>query len=162
MISFEAKQRIVLVFLTVIAVWPPVHHVLVRMTDLGPWKGAAWSMYCVPGRAIRVAIVSEKDDRPLPLGALTNLPPAFQLAHREFVDRRKALGSWAEPDELARAVFWLFPEEDAIAIMVEQAGVERASAKLFAERFDRYEYHRGTLLQTWTPNPASDLPPRID
>ena len=147
MTLFEAKQRIVLVFLAVIAIWPPVHHVLVRTTDLGPWKGAAWSMYCVPGRAIRIGIVSQKDDRPLPLGALAGLPPAFQLAHREFVDRRKALGGWAEPDELARAVFALFAEEDAIAIMVEQAGVERASAKLVAERFDRYEYHRETLLE---------------
>ncbi len=147
MISFEAKQRIVLVFLAVLAVWPPVHHVLVRTTDLAPWKGAAWSMYCVPGRAIRIAIVSQKGDQPLPLGALADLPPALRLAHREFVDRRKALGGWAEPDELARAVFAMFPEEGAIAIMVEQAGVERASAKLVAERFDRYEYHRDTLLE---------------
>lgn len=142
MISFDAKRRIVIVFLTVIAVWPLVHHVLVRTTELGPWKGAAWSMYCVPGRAIRIAIVSQKDDRPLPLGALADLPPVFQLAHREFVERRKAIGGWAEPDDLARAVFALFREEDAITIMVEQAGVERASAKLVAERSDRYLYDR--------------------
>ncbi len=144
MISFDAKQRIVIVFLAVIAVWPPVHHVLVRTTDLGPWKGAAWSMYCVPGRAIRIGIVSQKDDRPLP-GALADLPPAFQLARNEFIHRRRALGGWAEPDDLARAVFALFREEDAIAIIVMQAGVERASAKLVAERFDRYSYDRRTL-----------------
>ena len=139
--SFEAKQRIVVAVLAVLAAWPPIHHVLVRTTELSPWKGAGWSMYCVPGRSVRIGVNSLDQGEALSLSG--SLPAAFQRAHSDFVERRKALGRRAEPDGFARAVFDLFPQVDRIEIIVEQTGVDRASARVVSEGVDRYEYQRG-------------------
>ena len=151
--TFEAKERIVVLFLVVLTAWPPVQHLLIRMTDLSPWKFAAWSMYCVPSRSIRIAVISLEDGGQLPLDTLME-----QGAYLEFINHRKALGRWAEPDGLARATFDLFPEVEGIEIIVEQAGVDRATAMLVAERLDQYEYHRDTRAPAAPTIPGG--PPR--
>ncbi len=67
---------------------------------------------------------------------------ALLSARSDFIERRRALGKRAQPDRLARAVLEVFPEIDAIEIVVEQAGVERSSGMVVLERTDRYEYRR--------------------
>ena len=56
--TLQAKKRIVIALLLVLAIWPLVHRLLVQTSGLSPWKGAGWAMYCVPGRSIIVALIT--------------------------------------------------------------------------------------------------------
>ena len=141
--TFQAKKRIVIAVLLVLAVWPLVHYVLVQTSGLSPWKGAGWSMYCVPGRSIIVAVI-------WPDGQITRedfgeIPPAVLAAHEDFVLRRRSLGRGA-PDAYARACFEAFGVLEEVEIRVEQAGVDRISALVVSERVDRFHYLRDDLL----------------
>ncbi len=143
--TFETKKRIVIGVLLVLAVWPLVHHVLVQTSGLSPWKGAGWSMYCVPGRSIIVAVIWPDGERQITREDFGEIPPALLAAHEDFVLRRRSLGRGA-PDAYARAGFEGFGVLEEAEIRVEQAGVDRLSALVVSERVDRFHYHRDDLL----------------
>ncbi len=140
--SIHAKTRVVMTGLCVLAVWPLMHAVVVRVTGLSPWEGFGWAMYSVPPRLIDVQVRLLGDGAPL--RPAETRPQALTLlsARSDFIERRRALGKRAQPDRLARAVLEVFPKIDAIEIVVEQAGVERSSGMVVLERTDRYEYRR--------------------
>jgi hypothetical protein len=140
--TFKAKQRIVWVGWVVLCVWPLVHHALVRATDLHPQEGFAWSMYCVPSRSVG-SRETTLDGKQLPIDRLSDKQRRdLQRAKNKYLETRAALGKWAVPDRLARAVFEAFPETDAIKIVVNQARVDRRSAMVVLESTEEYEYRR--------------------
>ncbi len=143
--TFEAKKRIVIAVLLLLAIWPLVHRLLVQTSGLSPWKGAGWAMYCVPGRSIIVAVIWPGRERRITRDDFGEVPPAVFGAHQDFVLRRKALGRGA-PDAYARACFEAFEVLEEIEIRVEQAGVDRLSALVVSERVDRFFYLREDLL----------------
>ncbi len=143
--TFQAKKRIVIALLLVLAIWPLVHRVLVQTSGLSPWKGAGWAMYCVPGRSIIVAVIWPGGERRITREGLGDVPPAVFTAHKDYVNRRKALGRGA-PDAYARACFEAFGVLEEIEIRVEQAGVDRVSALVVSERVDRFFYDRDDVL----------------
>jgi len=143
--TFEAKKRIVIAVLLLLAIWPLVHRLLVQTSGLNPWKGAGWAMYCVPGRSIIVAVIWPGGERRITREDFGEVPPAVFGAHEDFVLRRKALGRGA-PDAYARACFEAFEVLEEIEIRVEQAGVDRLSALVVSERVDRFFYLREDLL----------------
>ncbi len=63
--SIHAKTRVVVTGLCVLAVWPLMHAVVVRVTGLSPWEGFGWAMYCVPPRVINTIFIALDDGRPI-------------------------------------------------------------------------------------------------
>lgn len=142
--SIGTKQRIVWIGLVVFAIWPLVHFGVVRMTELSPWKGFGWAMYCVPGRIIMVRVNSIENGSPLSIARSRYKSPDFLRVFNEFVGKRKAVGAWAEPDDFSRVLFEEFPDVEGVVIVVDQVGIDRTTGLAVVERTDRYPYRRET------------------
>lgn len=144
--TIATKRRIVLVGFAVVAIWPLVHHVIVRSLDMSPWKGFGWSMYCVPPRVTNTYLYSLDDGRSLRLGEVT--PPQQQALRRaadEFGKWRAEFGALVKPDAFGRVALDCYPNEQRIELVVEDIGVVRSSATFERQRVDHYEYRRSEL-----------------
>lgn len=135
------KRSIIAAGLAVFAAWPPVHYAITATTELSPWKGFGWAMYCVPARQVTVRVNPLDGEAPA-IPEPARQPRGLLRAYVDFVERRRAVGRWARPDAFARAVLEEYPDAAGIEIVVEQAAVDRATATFVLERRDRYEYRR--------------------
>ena len=143
-ISFATRRRIVLAVLAVTTLWPITHHVIVRAFDhLSPWKGFAWSMYCVPYRAVGVRFFAVDERREIyPDMAVPRLRRAVVVAMTDFAKRRTILGYRVVPDEFGAVLLHAFPRARAIRIEVVEHVVERKTARMMRSREDEYIYER--------------------
>lgn len=147
--SFPVKRRIVIAALIVLTVWPLIHHGLVRIADLSPWKAFGWSMYCVPHRVISLEVMDLDRERALPIASTAEQQRPLRRSLKRYTDLRSAVGRWVEPDDIAPAIFDAFPNVNRIAITVHTGGLDRRSARFVMLSSSRYSYRRpGTAAAT--------------
>jgi len=139
---FTTKRSLIMTMLTVLAVWPLVHRVLIPWLDISPWKGFGWAMYCVPERVVLIEVTTWPTDR-FPLDEVDlNVSPALVRAHGLAIRRRQVLGRWAPPDALARAILAGQPTLSRIEIAIEERGLDRKTARIVVTGGTRFEYDR--------------------
>ena len=143
-ISFSIKKRIVVIVLVVMTLWPITHHAIARVYDnLSPWKGFAWSMYCVPYRAVGMRVFSVDDRREHSMDhAVPSKRQAATSAMADFARRRTIFGDWVAPDQYGAALLEAFPSVSAIRIEVVEHVVDRKTARMVRERVSQYVYDR--------------------
>jgi len=139
---FTTKRSLIATMLTVLAVWPLVHRVLIPWLDVSPWKGFGWAMYCVPERDLVIRVTTSRSDQSLldeaDLDESSALARAYSLAFR----RRQVLGRWAPPDALARAILAGQPKLSRIKIAIEEHNLDRKTARIVITGITHFEYER--------------------
>lgn len=139
---FTTKRSLIATMLTVLAVWPLVHRVLIPWLDVSPWKGFGWAMYCAPERDLVIRVTTSPNDQGLldeaNLDGSSPLTRAYNVAFR----RRQVLGRWAPPDALARAIFAGQPKLSRIEIAIEEHKLDRKTARIVINGTTHFEYER--------------------
>lgn len=120
------KARIVGVLITAIAVWPLVHHGLVRLYDVNPWKLFGFAMYAVPHQTTILKIESNAGSGWTPFDSNN---PQIQNTLRTYADRHSALGRLASPRKTAEFILHREPHLQAIRFSFEKRGISRTSAR---------------------------------
>ena len=90
--SLKTKTRIVVATLLVLAVWPLSHRAIVHMTDMSPWKGFGWAMYCVPKRLIAIQGNPTELLAEQPAQVPIEVQRVIDRATHKYIERRTALG----------------------------------------------------------------------
>ena len=105
-------------------IWPLVQHQLVLRYRIDPWKLAGWAMYSAPSARVRISLVGVDD-----AGARARISPASPAALAEtledFVLRRRTLGLFVEPEEVAQKLLALYPNYLEWTVVVDQVGLTR-------------------------------------
>jgi hypothetical protein len=114
--------------LLVVALWPLAHRALVAAYDVNPWKLGGFAMYTTY-RTWQVGLFRGADGR---LEAIDQnaLPFAARRAILDFRARRSALGRFAKPAPMARAVLAARPDLDAIVVVVERLVLDPATGRI--------------------------------
>src|SRR5690242_3894312 len=94
------KRSAMIGFLICFALWPALHHVLVRHFEMNPWKFFGWSMYCVPATFVHVSAFEREGhaDHPIDLASI-------QEKVDEFVHDRWVYGTLLTPRRIAPSIF---------------------------------------------------------
>lgn len=151
--KYETKQRVLLIGLWIMVVWPTIHHVLVRTTDISPWKFFGWAMYCVPSPIVQVnplGLMRDPDGK-IEVFSLQKVTvpvadrPRLEKTYKAFGLRRPHLGKFARPNEFAAALLAAYRSHqgrklDGIRVVVRHYEVDRATARLVALEPDVYDY----------------------
>ena len=138
------KQRVAFVGLVLFALWPMVHHGLVRKYEINLWKLAGWSMYIKRPGPIEVEVMTTVET--LPAGWAEGLPPDVQAAADQFEYDRRTWGLLLIPDEVADAAFAAAPELEFVRIRVKDRRLDRDTATI-VEKIDDYDYDRAQPTQ---------------
>ena len=112
------KRRLACAWLALFAIWPLLHHALVRGYDVDPWKFAGWSMYA---RVTLPPVVKLYEFRaPAHLERLDpgRLPPRSRAAYERFARGRRVYGTLASPDELGSLYLEERPEAERLEVTV--------------------------------------------
>jgi hypothetical protein len=136
----KAKARAVLAGLALLALWPAVHHALVRHADLHPWKLGGWSMYAVPISPPRFELEGLLGTRRLPIDPAA-LPLELLRDFGRFTRWRLVFGRAVSPEPVARRILEAAPELDGLVVVVRHFVIERETARV-RWREDRYLVHR--------------------
>ena len=157
--NFAAKQRVVLIAVIVLTVWPLVHYFVVQNTDLSPWKGFGWAMYCEPHRVFVIRALSVSDEtRLLPTDELLRKDAKFRHIWSLFERGRVALGGAVRPDEIARLLARAYPNDPRIQIVVQRGGINRKTAMFETQLILIYEYDsNGRLLGSRKASSLTEL-----
>lgn len=133
------KARVVAGALIGIALWPIVHRQLVVHYDINPWKLYGFAMYCTP-HGVAVDLV-DRSVRPPRRIEPDTLPPPARAAYDAFVERRRTLGRFVSPDDMAGEVLRALPEVRrltvAVGIFSLQWREDRLTPRRTFYRFDR-------------------------
>jgi len=128
------KRTIVVSILLLLALWPPIHRLLVVGCDFNPWKWYGWSMYCTQFRdRIRVDT--------FPPVALTGDPRGLRATLRLHRDCR-ALGAFFTPDRFASDVFQFYPQVQQIDVLTQRAYLDRETGRLQNRPVREFTYRR--------------------
>jgi len=100
--SLAARARAAVAVLTLLAVWPYAHRVLVERYHLGPWRYFGFAMSCYPMNDVAVGffVPAEGGMRMVPRSAV---PEEVERGLRRLHDERRARGS-LEPEVIARGL----------------------------------------------------------
>ena len=107
------RGRIAVGLLLVLAVWPGLHHVLVRSVEIDPWGFFGWSMYAVPNLRMNVRVGRVDVDSGSGSGSEMQagsvdwnaISPRAYHAIRVYAERRERWGRLLPPDALAEEIF---------------------------------------------------------
>jgi hypothetical protein len=116
--STPRKQKLVILLLLCMGVWPLLHYAAVSYYEINPWKLGGWAMYTQPPPRIKLAISTIKGDSFQRLHRLPSEEAAREL--KFFRPLRKTLGTLISPEPLARSLLTAFPDVDEIEITVER------------------------------------------
>ncbi len=125
------KKRIVLNALVLFALWPAVHHGLVRTRGLNPWKLFGWSMYCLPPKRRIGSIKVSTGGRP----ERRTLPPEIHKAYLAYRQNRAVLGRRVKPDRVAAMIFEEFPKIDRVDFEIEEISLNTATGRMESRQF---------------------------
>jgi len=117
-LTLRRKTLAVGLLLTAFALWPLLHHVVVKRHFVSPWRLFGWAMYCVPVYQPDVSFFAVRDDQRFAI----EFPAAGDdaLAYRRFVQQRAQLGTLVSPDDLGRILFRHFPLVDHLVVRITQ------------------------------------------
>jgi hypothetical protein len=120
-----------------VLVWPVAHAGLVARYRIDPWEFFGWSMYSLPAARVQVRVDVERRGETKPLRAMGVMR---QRVH-DFARRATALGSLAETESLARAIFADDSTIDVVNIVTREITLDRASTLIVA-RDVRHRHQR--------------------
>lgn len=124
--SFERRRRILAGLLLGVALWPAVHHALVRGASIDPWKLFGWAMYAAPPGRVQVRVDGVARGARSPLRLFGEAADARDA----FARRRASLGRLARPDALAEEVLATDPDLDEVVVVVRGWSLDARSARL--------------------------------
>lgn len=128
------KKHIVLNALVLVALWPAVHHGLVRTRGLSPWKLFGWSMYCLPPKRLNGSIMISSGGR-RGAASLERLPPGVREAYLAYLRNRRALGPLFKPDRVAAMMFESISDIDRIDFELEEISLDTATGRMESRQF---------------------------
>jgi hypothetical protein len=120
--------------LLVLALWPPVHHVMVKSYDLNPWKLLGFSMYCLP----HVASTFYIDETRVPARPISDVSPTLRAAMEDYSSTRNCLGRLAHPRGIARKILQEKPAIEALLIQIQVTRLDASSHVSEAGRSYRF------------------------
>jgi len=123
-----------------VALWPPVHRLLVLRWDLDPWKLGGFAMDATwHGSAVALF---EPQAGGLHLVDETTLGPEARRALATFRARRRTLGRWADPDEAVRHIHADRPDLEHLVLVIQRLWIDPDTGRLASER-EILPYRRG-------------------
>jgi len=125
--------------LVAVLVWPLVHLGLVAQARVDPWELFGWAMYSKPAARVQVAVEVERAGRLVPLRAMGEM----RRRVAEYARARTALGLFARPDDLLRAIFESDPSIEAVELVLRDVSLDLDSSFLVA-RDERLRFERPT------------------
>ena len=131
------KARIAAIFLSLMLVWPLVHHGLVEAVGMSPWNLSGWSMYCVPKSQLFVEMYRIDEGKRSSVG---RVGPEVAVALRRFASRRHILGRWVSPERLGQALRDHLEGEEGAMIVVKSAGIDRRSLHIEVIEEQRFTF----------------------
>ena len=134
------KTLAVGLLLTAFALWPLLHHLVVKRYFVSPWRLFGWAMYCVPVYQPRVRFFTARDGQRLEI-AYPRASPDDVRAYDRFLAHRAQLGMLVEPDDLGRIFFRHYPELDQVTVHVTQPVYHYDSDRI-REAFFEYSFER--------------------
>ena len=123
--------------LAAVLVWPLVHLALVARVGIDPWELFGWAMYSKPAARVQLAVDVERAGRLVPLRAIGKL----RRRVADYARARTALGRFAQPDDLLRAIFESDPSIEAVELVLRDVSLDLDSALLVA-RDERLRFER--------------------
>ena len=137
----ELKRRLLFAWLVLFALWPLVHHGLVRTYDMSPWKLNGWAMYCRPSLPVTMTIALLDGEEEI--GVIGDqIPEPARVEVDRFQDRYPQLGDLAPPDAALEAILTEAPPSaDGAVISVQKLELSPESDRLRVQ-MRRYELHR--------------------
>ena len=140
--SLSWKKRVLTLGLALFTAWPPLQMFLSFHYHVNPWKLGAWGMYSIPDATPGLALELLHDGQWSP-GSWTQIGGRRLIAQaRNFKLRRYQLGRLTRPDAIAESILEARPEADGVAILIIEAGLDRATARLVQRPEQRLEYLR--------------------
>ncbi len=149
-LTTRTRSRIAVGLLAVLAVWPGLHHGLVRGVEIDPWAFFGWSMYAVPNLRINVRAGRVELDASGEMLAETvdwnAISPHAYRAMRAYAERRAVWGRLLAPDALAEEIFAGQPDLPGVVIRVRRWVIDRDSARIAPRDIDYAYAAPGSLL----------------
>lgn len=138
------KRRIVFVLLLAFALWPLVHHALVRSLDLNPWKYGGWAMYTVPVISPEIALfVVREGARDAAFEPLLGTDLDAQSRSQMFLllTRLSSERRGASTDPLGRALLAGVEGAQKVRIQIRSGFIDPDTALVGVEQVD-HDYAR--------------------
>lgn len=117
--SLRRKTIAVGILLTAFALWPLVHHAVVKRHFASPWRLFGWAMYCVPVYQPQVRFFAASGDTRTEIPFPAADPDDARTLAR-FIRYRAELGTLVSAEDVGRIVLREHPELDAVVVHVEQ------------------------------------------
>ena len=136
------KRTLVFWLLVAFAIWPLVHHALVRTVGIDPWKYGGWSMYIVPQHPplVDVAIETRAGWLDVPIERLGEPVQRYLVAFGGF---RRIKREGLPPDGLAKLVFAERSDALRVRIRVRDFSLDPETARVHYTPHE-YAYSRGS------------------
>ena len=142
------RRTLIGLLLVAFALWPLVHHVVVKRYFLSPWRLFGWAMYCVPVYEPKVEFFAFRDGGRIAVDfPRTSADDA--LTYRRFIRNRSELGTLVDAADLGRILFRHDPRLDRLVVKITQPVYHYDSDRI---RSAYFEY----LLERIEP------PPRLE
>lgn len=137
--SSEAKRRLAVLVLALLALWPAVHFGLYQRYGIESWKLCGWAMYARPRGTQQVALME------LAEGGVRPIHEISDVARDELTRlsaRRGVLGELQPMDSLAKMLLAERPTAEGIRIVVRQIRFDCDSARIDDVDDDSVDYMR--------------------
>ncbi len=130
--ALRARRVGVLAVLALVALWPLAHRAIVARYDVNPWKLGGFAMYTTY-RTWQVGLFDAKGKQLRPIDP-RSLPVSARQAILDFRAQRSAIGTFARPTAMARAVFDARPDLDRMLVVVERFALDPETGRIAAEQ----------------------------
>ena len=146
-LSLKTKTSIIGLLLTAFALWPLLHHVVVKRYFVSPWRLFGWAMYCVPVYQPQVRFFADEGEqrREIPF---PRIRPDDVLKLQRFVRGRAELGTLVQADDLGQVLLREYPQLHEVTVRVVQPVYHYDSDRI-REAYFEYRLER---LETSTPS----------
>lgn len=123
--SIQTKRKWAAGLILFLALWPAIHHGLVRSHGIDAWRFLGWSMYATPNAQIRLGLRGFVGERELQFG----VGAKAREAGNRYARRLANVGDFASARALADAAFEEHPDLDALDVVVYKRVLDRKSAR---------------------------------
>ncbi len=142
-VSLKTKTVIIGILVAVFAVWPLLHHAMVKHYFISPWRLFGWAMYCIPVYQPQVRFFAAEGKQQREIKFPMTEPDDVHALQR-FIRNRAQLGTLISADELGRILLREHPRLDAVIVHVEQPVYHYDSDRI---RKAYYEYSLERLAE---------------
>ncbi len=137
----RAKKRILFGILSVLAVWPLLHYVMVETFEMDRWRFCGFAMYATPSTYQWVHIIELRADREVNLHESWFRSETRKL-FKEYLKKRSTLGKLAPPHELAEAILAELPDMEGLKIILIRDDISPRTSRIVPHPGTAYIYRR--------------------